>query len=247
MKTFILILLILSIQSCNKREEIPKELIYSFEYLNENWDSKEIENFKNYSENDTTPRNYHFGIGMYLRNNLLRHHEQSENLNDFFNSIGIYHYDDMSSIILTSYQRYLNNQNIELESQVNRFKDYWEPIFECAEIQLKKGLEIYKNYKVNDTINIKMPVSENNSVVDYPCPTMDWEFRNSFDLSVDGIITEKYFIYDSTNVFFTIKVLTKNNLNTKIMMEEINIGDEFKVSLRETVWKIKTTGNNVYN
>jgi len=245
--TLFILLFILSMIACSKKETIPKELNFSFEHLNKNWDSKEIEIFKNYSENDTIFRDYHFGIGLYLRNNLLRHHDESDNLTKFFDSIGIYHYDDMSSIILTSYQRYLNNQNIELESQVNKFKEYWKPIMDCAEIKLKKGLEIYEKYKINDTINIKMPVSESNSVVDYPCPTMEWEFRDLFDLEVNGIITDRYFINDSTNTFFTVKLLTKNNPSTKIMMNEVDIGEEFNVSLRETAWIINTTANNVYN
>jgi hypothetical protein len=80
----LILLLTFSSLSCNGQEKIPKELKFSFEYLNKNWDAKEIETFKNISENDsTTPRNYHFGIGMHLRNNLLRHNEQSENLTKF--------------------------------------------------------------------------------------------------------------------------------------------------------------------
>lgn len=126
----------LSLFSCNAQEDIPKELKFSFEYLNNNWDSKEIEIFKNITKKDTiTPINYHFGIGMYLRNNLLRHNEKSEEITKFFNSLGIHHFDDMSSIILTSYHRYLNGENIELQSQVDKYSEYWKPIIDCEKIR----------------------------------------------------------------------------------------------------------------
>ncbi|CAL2103710.1 conserved protein of unknown function [Tenacibaculum sp. 190130A14a] len=240
MKRLIIIFLTLTILSCNKQEKIPKELKFSFKYLDKNWDPKEIEIFKNIHKKDSTkPRNYHFGIGMYLRNNLLRHHEQSENLTNFFDSIGIHHYDDMSSIILTSYRRYLNNQDIELQSQVDRYVEYWKPIIECEKNQTIKAVALYNKYKIGDTLKIKMPVSDSNSVVDYPCSngTLEWVFDESKDLSISGVITNKYNINAETNVFFTVKVLTKNHLDTEILMKEVNIGDEFKVKL-STAWKI---------
>ena len=220
----------------------------AFEYLNKNWNKDAIEKLKNIPESDTTfVSDYHFGIGLNIRNYLLRKSEYSETLTRFFDSIGIHHYDDMSSIIIKSYHKHLNNKDIELESQVNYYKAYWKPIIDCDEIQEKKGLEIYSSYEINDTINIKMPVSESNSVVDYPCPTMEWEFNAETDLSVDGIITEKGFSVGETNVYFTVRILNKNHKETEIMMSKKNVGDEFTIMLRQTAWKIKTTGNNVYN
>lgn len=66
----------------------------------------------------------HMGIGMWVRNNwglwkggaLAKH----------FNSIGIFHPDDMSGIILTSYYRHLHGQNREIEKQVKYYQDYWK-------------------------------------------------------------------------------------------------------------------------
>lgn len=240
LKIGFVILLTLSFQSCAETEGIPDELSLCFKYLDENLDSKEIEKFKSISENDIVE--YHFSIGMHLRNNLLRHHKQSKKITDYFNSIGIYHYDDMSSIILTSYHRHLNDQGLRLNAQLKKYIEYWEPIADCQKSQKKKAVEISNSYNVGDTLNIQMPVSESNSVIDRPCPeeNMQWEYDEVKDLEIDGVITDKYFINDSTNLFFTVKVLTKSHLETKIMMEEVNIGDEFKVSLR-TAWKIFST------
>ena len=154
----------------------------------------------------------------------------------------------MSSIILTSYHKYLNKENIELQSQVDKYAEYWKPIFDCEKNQKIKAVEFYNKFKIGDTINVKMPVSKWNSVVDYPCDNgnLDWEFDELKDLSLNGIITDKYNINNETNVFFRIKILSKNHPETEIMMEEVNVGDEFDFGL-STAWKIKTTGNTVYN
>lgn len=241
MKNILILFLAFFLSSCDGQENIPKELKLSFDYLDKNWDSKEIEIFKNISEKDTTkPRNYHFGIGMYLRNNLLRHNKKSEKITKFFDSLGIHHYDDMSSIILTSYHRYLNNEDIQLQSQVDKYVEYWKPIIDCEKKQEIKAVEIYNKYKVGDTLKIKMPVSENNSVVDYPCGngTLEWKFDESKDLFIKGIITEKYNINSKSNVFFKLKIISKNHLETEIMMNKVNVGDEFDFSL-STAWKIE--------
>lgn len=224
--------------------------MYSFEYINENWDKNEIGIFKNISENDTTPRDYHFGIGLHLRNNLLRHNRESDSIVKFFNDLDISHYDYMSGIILTSYHRYLNEENIKLKEQVDGIIKMLKPTketLECLEKQKNKRLKIYNGHKVNDTVNIKMPVGDNYSVVNYSCPNLDWDFNPSKDLSVNGIITNKYFVQDSLDLFLTIKILTKNHTHIEIYLEEVNVGDEFEVSLYETAWKIKTNGNNTYN
>lgn len=77
----------------------------------------------------------HFGLGMGLRNRWGLWSESR--LATYFNHIGIYHPDDMSSIILTSYQRYLVDEPIQLQSQVQYFEAYWKKVDEReVEIQV---------------------------------------------------------------------------------------------------------------
>ncbi|WP_298507179.1 DUF6794 domain-containing protein [uncultured Maribacter sp.] len=220
---------------------------YSFEYLNEIWTAEDIETFKNIKENDTTPNNLHFGIGLHLRNNLLRHHSKSDSIVAYFNSLGITHYDYMSGLILYSYHQHLNGEKVYIQDKVNEIIESEKPYVECAKEQKIIGYEKYKKYQINDTINIKMPVSEYNSVFDRNCPNLDWDFRKSFDLSVNGIVTNKYYSNDSLFANLKVKILTKNHPKTEIMMQEVNVGDEFEVPLIDSAWKIKTTGNNGYN
>jgi len=68
--------------------------------------------------------NSHFGVGMWIRNNWGLW--GGGQLADYFNSLGIQHPDDMSSIILTCYYRQLTNKEWELEKQVAFYQAYWK-------------------------------------------------------------------------------------------------------------------------
>lgn len=66
----------------------------------------------------------HFDIGTWIRNKWIR---QGDNqLAHYFFELGIRHLDDMSSIILHSYYRYLNHQDIDIKSQIDYYKGYYK-------------------------------------------------------------------------------------------------------------------------
>src|SRR5690606_12832279 len=128
-KLFLVVIISAFLYACNNSQNFPEELKVCFEYLDENWDEKEIEIFKNLTQNDPSPpgRDYHFGIGLHLRNYLLHDHVQSEYLVGYFNRNGIFHFDDMSGFILTSYHAYLNNETFDLDKEFQWRRASWEP------------------------------------------------------------------------------------------------------------------------
>ena len=65
----------------------------------------------------------HHGFGTFLRNSwgLWGNSELAKNLY----IMGILHPDDMSGIILNSYQRKLKGEDIKLEEQLKYYQDYW--------------------------------------------------------------------------------------------------------------------------
>ena len=72
----------------------------------------------------------HHGFGTYLRNNWGLWGESKLAIN--LRMKGLSHPDDMSGIILHSYQRKLKKEKIKFEEQVKHYQDYWnkkvEPI-----------------------------------------------------------------------------------------------------------------------
>lgn len=94
-----------------------------------------IDTIKNLSEKDFISSN-HFGAGMFIRNSwFLWWHENHKyeswpkkkpKLVQFFNDLNIYHADDMSSIIMVSFYRTLNNKPIEIDKQAKKYIDYWK-------------------------------------------------------------------------------------------------------------------------
>jgi hypothetical protein len=66
---------------------------------------------------------YHHGFGTWIRNEFGLWADGK--LVKYFNSIGIYHADDMSGIILTSLHRSLHCRDIKLQDQVKYYRDFW--------------------------------------------------------------------------------------------------------------------------
>jgi len=90
---------------------------------------------------------YHFGFGMWMRNNWGLW--KGSILSKYFNSIGIYHPDDMTGIIFDSYHRQLTGQAIRLTEQVKYYQDYWE---KAKKQNLERKQEEYSSYKIGDTV-----------------------------------------------------------------------------------------------
>jgi len=67
---------------------------------------------------------YHRGLGTHLRNTWALW--RGGKLAKYFNKMEIFHPDDMSGIILTSYWRKLNGRPIDIKNQVKYYKAYWE-------------------------------------------------------------------------------------------------------------------------
>ena len=186
--------------------------------------------FKDRPENEAVLK-LHMSTGMWIRNSWIRHGNKS--LSEEFQQLGIRHPDDMSSIILTTAHRKLNNMSLNVSQQVQHFKDYWKPIIESNERSKKTALETYNNRKLGDTIKIYYPVSVDgnykNAVI-YE-NNENWIFDPKRDLEIRGIITEKYFLGSETNVFFKLKIIEKNFEDIPVLMQEMLSGETYSFNL----------------
>lgn len=108
-------------------EEIiqPKNLSECFEQLDSIMsDADDADWFKNADEQEAVIKSHH-GLGRWIRNNWGLWTQDSR-LHEYFKNLGLTHPDDMSSVILTSYHRHLNNVELNLEEQIQHFIDFWE-------------------------------------------------------------------------------------------------------------------------
>jgi hypothetical protein len=68
--------------------------------------------------------NLHHGMGTFIRNTLKLW--DNGPAVKWFNENGIYHPDDMSSIIFVSLHRRINGEDIRLEDQIKKYREYWD-------------------------------------------------------------------------------------------------------------------------
>lgn len=106
----------------NKEGRIPKNLHECIEQLLQSLTPRAIAEFKSTKEEKII--RYHHGFGTGLRNSWGLW--SGSRLKKYFNSLGIYHADDMSGIIIKSFWRHLNNQPIRLKEQIKRYQKCWE-------------------------------------------------------------------------------------------------------------------------
>lgn len=84
---------------------------------------REKEQFMSWSE-EKFLNVLHHTLGQHLRNNLKLWDKNSK-LHQWFNMYLIYHADDMSSIILTTYYRRAHNLPEDFRGQCRKYIDFW--------------------------------------------------------------------------------------------------------------------------
>ena len=128
----------------NKKYEddryIPLDLEDALNYLEYRTNDEVKSEFMNIEEKEVIAA-AHFSWGMYLRNNWWLWSGMS-GISLYFKELGIFHADDMSSIILTSYHRRLNGKEINLDEQVRKYIEYWKG---SEKKELEKGESEYGN------------------------------------------------------------------------------------------------------
>lgn len=106
---------------------IPNNLNECMEVLDEIFNATPKEDrdwFKNSPEDEATG-GIHHTLGRWIRNNWGLWNKDTE-LYKVFKNMEIWHADDMSDIILTSYHRKINSKDINLKEQVAHFIEYWK-------------------------------------------------------------------------------------------------------------------------
>ena len=148
---------------------------------------------------------YHFGFGMWMRNSWGLW--KGSRLSNYFNSIGVYHPDEMTGIIFDSYYRQLIGQEIKLPEQVKYYQDYWE---KAKKDDLERKNKEFATYNISDTVIF-------NYTNGFVSNAQEKEYDND-ECNAKGIITDKQ---DST---FLIKVRLLDGCDKKGIVSYDNKG-----------------------
>ena len=192
----VFILFILAFQlnaqtNCERYSEdyIPKNLDDAVNFLNCVWSDTSKVAFKNKPENDAVAE-LHFGTGLYIRNNWNLWAGKGS-LYNFFKLRGIFHPDDMSSIILTSFHRTLNENDILLDEQVSEYKEYWNAVKIENANQKEIDSEEYKTYNVGDSVIMNFTIARKKNYAHLYNLGKKEEIKPDKNCQVVGVINKK--------------------------------------------------------
>ncbi|MDN5213033.1 hypothetical protein QQ020_13280 [Fulvivirgaceae bacterium BMA12] len=181
---------------CDKYPDdyIPKDLNDAISYLDCNWPDNDKEEFKSKNEDDAVAE-LHFGTGRAIRNNWDLWSKRKNSLVKYFNKHGIFHPDDISSIILTSFHRKLNNNPIDLDSQVKSYKDYWgktKTVNDSINRSFNQLFEReFESFTIGDTVKIQYKISVQGKNVWIYRIQKNPDLNETADCYVTGIVKGK--------------------------------------------------------
>jgi hypothetical protein len=138
----------------------PSTLEECYDHLDKIFDDTSKYTFKMFPEKIAVSRLHH-GLGTWIRNEwgLWR----NSNLKKYFENMGVFHPDDMSGIILTSYHRKLNKEEINLAGQIKYYQDFYKNttvkndtiFYPNNQTQFNEELEaLRKLFHAGDTVQI---------------------------------------------------------------------------------------------
>lgn len=100
---------------------IPKNLEECLKELHKKAHDKDLEEIKSRPEDDMIE--FHHTLGRWMRNEWGLW--KGGPLLDYFKGLGLWHADDCSGLILTSFYRHLKGLPLDIEGQVAEYKEYW--------------------------------------------------------------------------------------------------------------------------
>lgn len=213
---------------------IPTNLDHAIAYFDCNWSESDKATFANKDES-TAIKEIHMGLGRGIRNSWGLWDKTSP-LMQFFNSYGIYHPDDVSSIIMKSYHRKLNNKEIDFEGQVQYYLAYWKPLNEFESKETVRALKSFSKYVIGDSFTAYLEIDtlkDKNFAFNMISPEYEWSFNPDKDLKINGVLLNKNIIHDSSDVEFNIKVIGTNRAESiRTAWGEVQKGDTVRIGIK---------------
>lgn len=179
MRLIILLLITFSThgQSNNKLKGKPSTLEECYLYLDKIFDDTSKYTFKVFPERIAVSR-LHNGLGTWIRNEwgLWR----NSKLKNYFVNLGALHPDDMSVVILTSYHRLLNEKEIKIDEQIEKYQNFYRDTTARNDsfLNMKKQFE--------DDFNVIKDLFHNGDTVRIEIYAPEKRFFQTYATSVTG-------------------------------------------------------------
>jgi len=174
------------------RAYIPADLDDALKQLDKILPAKTREEMRKGKEGDMS--RYHMGLGLWMRNNWGLW--GGSRLSKWFSGHAVFHPDDMSMVILTSYYRRLHGKPIELAKQVKAIQAFYADAEKVEEAEKKKAAATRIAIK-GMMLGVTVAPGEA-AVVDFPHLAND-SFRVRYAAPFSGgvLLTAKRFNADS--------------------------------------------------
>lgn len=203
-----------------RKNHVPKDLDDAITYLTCIWSEKDKDSFKVQPEREAVTR-FHFGTGLGIRNGWGLW-KGKNSLVRYFKKLGIFHPDDMSSIILTSFHRQLNHKQINLDAQVQYYIAYWDSV-KAKQVEHNK---LYKGLRIGDTVNIAFSKSVSGGKASLALLYYDASTNDTANCFVKGVIVDKQ--KRRTSRIVTISIIGATNCENSILGNTaISVGEKF--------------------
>jgi hypothetical protein len=211
---------------CGKypKDYIPKNLDDALNYMDCVWTDKE--GYKNKSEKDAVG-DAHFVEGQWIRNDWELW-KGKNSLYQQFKSLGITFPEDISSVILTSFHRQLNHKDIDLNGQVQEYKQYKKR----QELITLERNRLAQKLKVGDSVTVVF--SRNQSTKDsYTLALLNYEssaLDKPTNCFIKGLVKQKKKAKGSS--ILTIEITNTTNCDSSHLGDKpMNKGQTFSYNM----------------
>jgi hypothetical protein len=123
---------------------------------------------------------------------------------------------------------------LELDKEFEKYRSFWDHFEKIDKSKDSIALIRYNNFKIQDTIEIMTPLSRHSKYIAEKTFLLDWEYNDSIDLKIKGVIVGKTKSENIDELEMKLKVLEKSVPNAHYGPDTFNIDDSLYLPFKTT-------------
>jgi hypothetical protein len=221
-----------SIQCSNRNGNVPQII----KILEKEFDHTFIRELKEMPENIVP--DVFFSYFLYQFQEKI---EGNNEIDSFFQKIDLFDKPSQAYFLLFLWHKELNKKEVDIKELINMVNDPKNGINSCYNKKKINSIYNYKKFNTGENINLLFPVrlqSEIESTVYYGCPIIDWEFDAQKDISISGLLINKYFKGDPKTPYFQLKIKSISRKDVLFLLNSIHNNDTLEINIEDYGIKI---------